>query len=50
MHPALAILLIYMGVNKITFVVLLFFLYPGKELLPDSEKFKNRMLHVLLLC
>lgn len=42
-----------MWVNKINTLVVLFYLYPGKELLPDSEKIvkklKNRMLHALLL-
>lgn len=54
MHPALAILQICVGVNKInTFVVLLFYFYPGKVILPDFvktvKKFQNKMLHVLLL-
>lgn len=54
MHPALAILQICVGVNKInTFVVLPFYLYPGKVILPDLvktvKKFQNKMLHVLLL-
>jgi len=39
MHPALALLPICMGAKKMNaFVFLLFYPYPGKGLLPDSEK------------
>lgn len=36
--PSWAILSICMGVNKINTFVVLFYLYPGKEVLPDSVK------------